>query len=159
FPDETAASGLRTSSNLFPTVAFRENLHWIERPATVALFDLNRRQRAIGAGYVGLVRRPLVKSPLAPFERRFEVFRLYGPSAVIAGAFLDYFPLCVRQLRQHISGLVTDVLRSQMTRHVVVHFAGTRLEIFVELSTRRQFRKKFHRIHSLRADLFSVIRA
>src|SRR4029077_8189140 len=112
-----AALPVKTLTNLFALVAFRENLHWIKSTATAALFDLNGGQRTIGAGHIGFVRCHLFKSSLAPFERCFEIFRFHGPRAVMSGAFLDYFHFGVWQMRQHVSRLVADVLGSQVTGH------------------------------------------
>src|SRR5262245_28115449 len=91
----------------------------------------------------------------APFERCFEIFLFHGPRTVVSRTLLDYFDFCVGQIRQHISGLVTDVLGAQVTGHMVVHSAGAGLEILVKLSVRRQFREKFHRVHGLGATFLA----
>jgi hypothetical protein len=56
--------GIRILNNLFSLVAFREDLHRIERTATIALFDLNGCQRAAykcpGAGGDIIILRSLL---------------------------------------------------------------------------------------------------
>ena len=74
-------------------------------------------------------------------------------------AFLDNFYLRIRQIGQNVAGFVADLLGSQVTGHMIIHFAGAGFEILVELSFRRQFRKKFHGIHRLRANGLGVVRA
>src|SRR5437867_7250303 len=61
-------------------------LHRVQRPAADALFDLNRGQRAVGAGYIRLTFGHLIEGPAAPFKRVLKVLFFHGPSAVVTGA-------------------------------------------------------------------------
>ena len=54
--------------NCFAAITPGKYLHRIERPAAVALFDLKRRQGAIGASHLRITFGHLLKCPAAPFE-------------------------------------------------------------------------------------------
>jgi hypothetical protein len=74
----------------FATIAFSQNLHWVERPLmAIALLDLDCRHRAIGTGCPWITFRHLLKRLAAVLEGLREVLFFESPRAVMAGALLD----------------------------------------------------------------------